>query len=1173
MNSLIQPLVELKEYNDMIKALEKGKTPLLATGVFDSQKIHLIHGLLTHQEKKSVILTSSEMKAKEIYEDLSFFVKDNRYLYPSKDIIFYNADVHSLDIIEQRISVLKAIIEDQPSVIVLSIEALLDRLVPLKRFKKFVIRKEVGDVIDLEEFKKQLIYMGYERVDIVESKGQFSLRGGIIDVYPITSEFAYRIELWDDEIDSIRFMDATSQRSVDKAESIEIYPAVELVIDEDKISEAIRGIDQECHDMVTTFKRRKAKEEIERITEISNGIKEQLSEQKMFKGLESYISFFYKDTVTLLDYLEDDTMIFLDESVRSAEKLKNAYLEFQESIKSRLEKGYLLKSQADMIFTNEDIIYQITHRQSILLNTLPQQISSFSPAKIVSFHVKSINPFHQKLDILQKEIENWVSNNYRVLLLAGSKTRAERLVEELRDRDIRAIFSSKLINPIISGEVVVANGSLHKGFEYPTLKYVVISESEVFGKAKPKKKRKKAKGSRINSFSDLNIGDYVVHENHGVGIYRGIEQINVDNVSKDYLKISYKDGGNLYIPTSQLDLLQKYIGGENRKPKLNKLGGTEWQKTKTKVRKAVQDLAEDLVKLYAQREQKKGHQYTEDTVWQREFEEMFPYDETDDQLESIEDVKRDMESTKIMDRLLCGDVGYGKTEVAIRGAFKAVQDGKQVAYLVPTTILAQQHFNNFVERMKDFPVNIELLSRFRTPKEIRTALENTRKGMVDILIGTHRLLSKDVNFKDLGLLIIDEEQRFGVAHKEKIKHIKENVDVLTLTATPIPRTLHMSLIGIRDMSVLEEPPHERHPVQTYVLEENPELIKDAIYRELSRGGQVYYVYNRVKNIDMVTETLRKMVPEARIAYAHGQMSERQLEEIMVEFIGGEIDILVSTTIIETGLDIANSNTMIIQDADHMGLSQLYQLRGRVGRSNRIAYAYLLYKKDKILQQSAEKRLQAIREFTEFGSGFKIAMRDLEIRGAGNLLGAQQHGHMDAVGYDMYCKLLEEAICDVRDEPTKDNFETTITIDVDAYIPRSYIESELQKLEIYKKIASIENEKDFYDVQEELEDRFGDLARSVNNLLEISLVKAMANDAQIQAVEQKGDKVVFIYKNNAKVDGSKVPDLMKKHRNRLLLASGETPKFTYKLDVNSRKDLLTNIKNMLHDLKSLKLQSE
>ena len=668
---------------------------------------------------------------------------------------------------------------------------------------------------------------------------------------------------------------------------------------------------------------------------------------------------------------------------------------------------------------------------------------------------------------------------------------------------------------------------------------------------------------------DLNIGDYVVHENHGLGVYKGIEKIEVDKVEKDYIKIEYSGGDNLYILATQLDMIQKYAGADAKRPKLNKLGGQEWHRTKSRVRGAVKDLAEDLLKLYAARQSQEGFAYGPDTIWQREFEEAFPYEETDDQLSAIEATKKDMESKRIMDRLICGDVGYGKTEVAIRAAFKAVQDGKQVALLVPTTILAQQHYNTFVQRMKDYPVVIRTMSRFRTKTEQAETVKELKKGMVDILIGTHRILSKDIEFKNLGLLIVDEEQRFGVAHKEKIKKLRENVDVLTLSATPIPRTLHMSLIGIRDMSTLSEPPMDRMPVQTYVMEYNEEMVREAIAREIGRGGQVYYVFNRVNGIVEMTAAIQKLAPDAEVAFAHGQMSERELEKVMYRFINGEIDVLVSTTIIETGLDISNVNTMIIHDADRLGLSQLYQLRGRVGRSNRTAYAFLLYRRNTVLREVAEKRLAAIREFTEFGSGFKIAMRDLEIRGAGNLLGQQQSGHMESFGYDLYCKMLNEAVLKLKGETvTKDDFETVMDLNLDAYIPASYIKNEIQKLEIYKRIAGISNEEEYDEMVDELSDRFGDLPKSAQNLLDIALLKAQAHEACITQLSCRGDETKIFMYNQAAVCVERIPALIERYGRRLRFKPGETPYFVLKMRKEEQQDLLKCEKNVIKDVKGL-----
>ncbi len=760
--------------------------------------------------------------------------------------------------------------------------------------------------------------------------------------------------------------------------------------------------------------------------------------------------------------------------------------------------------------------------------------------------------------------------------MCASRTRGKRLAEELLAEELAAFYSEDEKRVVQPGEIMVVHGNVFRGYEYPMIRFAVISETDVFGREKKKRRRKQRtyEGRKIGSFTDLSIGDYVVHENHGLGIYRGIEKVTVERVEKDYMKIEYSRGACLYILATQLDLIQKYGGADAAKvPRLNTLGGQDWKKTRSKVKGAVQEVAKDLVELYAARQSEKGYVYGPDTVWQKEFEELFPYEETEDQQRAIQDTKKDMESSRIMDRLICGDVGYGKTEIAVRAAFKAVQESRQVVYLVPTTILAQQHYNTFVQRMKEFPVRIDLLCRFRTSAQQKKTLEDLRKGLVDIVIGTHRVLSKDVEYKDLGLLIIDEEQRFGVADKEKIKKLKTSVDVLALSATPIPRTLHMSLAGIRDMSVLEEPPMDRMPIQTYVCEYDEEMVRAAVHRELAREGQVYYVYNRVETIADITHRLQELVPEANVAFAHGQMKEHELERIMYEFIEGNIDVLVSTTIIETGMDISNVNTIIIHDADRMGLSQLYQLRGRVGRSNRTAYAFLLYKKDKMLKEVAEKRLHAIREYTDLGSGFKIAMRDMEIRGAGTLLGERQHGHMQAVGYNLYCKMLNEAVRRMKGEQQGDaeDFETIADLQIDAYIPDSYIRNEALKLDIYRRIAAVENEAERDDMLEELIDRFGDPPVSVQNLLEITRIRSQAHELYIREIKGREDQIVFTMYEKAGINPARIPELLAQMGGAMLFKKAEPVQFVYQIKKNRQKPekpLLALTAQVLKDMKIL-----
>lgn len=1175
MKTFVEPLKELKEYNEIKDNLTIKNTPIQVTGCIDSQKCHLISGL-GEKYKYKVIITYNDLKAKEIYEDYKLYDKDV-FLYPAKDVIFYSADIHGNAITRKRLAILRKLIEKQPATIITTFDGGMDNVLPLEFISKRVIEINEGGTVDLEKLKREMVHLGYARCGQVEEPGQFSIRGGIIDVFPLTEECPYRIELWDDEIDTIRTFDVESQRSIENVKNLIIYPAAEIILNSDVIAEGLHKLDLEKKEHVKKLRDHKQTEAAHRINEIIEEFKENVETLSGSIAMDSYIKYFYRNTQSFFDYFgNDNTCFFLDETSRILERAEAVETEFRESMIGRIEKGYILPNQVDVIYSYKEILAKVNQKNAVLLSTMDYKISQLSIKNKYAFTVKSVNPYNNNFEVLVKDLEKWKDKGYRVVLLSGSGTRARRLSEDLREYDLNAFYGEDLNRTLLSGEIMVANGSLHRGFEYPLIKLVIISESDIFGAEKKKKKKKTTyEGRKIQSFNDLNIGDYVVHENHGLGVYKGIEKIEVENVIKDYIKIEYANGGVLYILATGLDVIQKYAGADAKKPKLNKLNSLEWKNTKTKVRGAVKEIAKELVDLYAMRQAKVGYQFGEDTIWQKEFEEMFPYEETEDQLTAIEATKRDMESKKVMDRLICGDVGYGKTEIAIRAAFKAVSEGKQVVILVPTTILAQQHYNTFTQRMMDFPMSVDMLSRFKTPSEQKKTLERLKKGSLDIVIGTHRVLSKDITFKDLGLLIVDEEQRFGVTHKEKIKRLKGDVDVLTLSATPIPRTLHMSLIGIRDMSVLEEPPVDRMPIQTYVLEHNEEIIREAINRELARGGQVYYVYNRVNSIDEVAAMVAKVVPEANVAFAHGQMNERELEKIMFDFINGDIDVLVSTTIIETGLDISNVNTMIIDNADKLGLSQLYQLRGRVGRSSRTAYAFLMYKRDKMLKEVAEKRLQAIKEFTELGSGFKIAMRDLEIRGAGNLLGAEQHGHMESVGYDLYCKMLNEAVKHLKGEAfSEDTYDTSVDLDIDAYIPSTYIKSEAAKLDMYKRVADIETEDELLDMQEELLDRFGEMPTSVNNLLNIALMKSLAHSVFITQLIQKGNEVRLVMFNRAKVDITKIPRLLDMHKNTLKFTPETNPYFTYSLNATGKTSkmdtikLTENIKNILNDIKLL-----
>lgn len=1141
MNSFYYPLLKLNEYEQVRDCLSQKKT-CQVTGCSDSQLAHFITGLSDGYRQK-VIVTFSALKAKEIYDDIKGFT-DDVVMYPSKDFIFFSADVHGNLILQQRLEFIEKIVEDKPFTVIVTADAFMDKIQPLDKIKDNYLEISEGSVIEQDALKKKLVKMGYEAVEQVDSPGQFAIRGSIIDIYTLTDEVPYRIDFWDDEVDIIKSFEIENQRSIENLESINIYPAIEYFFTEEEIKAGLDKIKLELNKTVEKFRKKFKTEEAHRLKTTVEEFITNMEINPFGVSIDSYVNYFSDSLTSLLEYF-DNPIFFIDEPKRVLEQLNAVNGEFKDSMTNRLEKGYVLPGQTDVLWNKERITDKINSYTKVVFTAIAQKVSVFDTEDFVEVDARNISPYNNKFEMLVEDLKRYKKQKYSVLLVTTSATRGQRLAEDLRDFGISAFYEKDDTREVNPGEVMIISGRLRKGFTYPMVKFVAISDTDIFGERKKKRRKKHGySGSNISSFSDLNIGDYVVHENHGLGIYRGIEKVEVDHVVKDYIKIEYAGGSNLYILATQLDMIQKYADSEAKKPKLNRLGGQEWNKTKSKVKKAVAEIAKELVELYAIRQNGQGYVFSPDTEWQKEFEEMFPFEETDDQLNAINEVKKDMESTKIMDRLICGDVGFGKTEIAIRAAFKAIQDNKQVAYLVPTTVLAQQHYKTFKQRFKDFPVRVEMLSRFRTKSNIDQNIRDLKKGYVDIVIGTHRLLSKDVKFKDLGLLIIDEEQRFGVKHKEQIKELKNNVDVITLTATPIPRTLHMSLIGIRDMCVMEEPPQDRMPIQTFVMEYNEEIARDAINRELARGGQVYFVHNRVQDIADMAASVQNMVPDANVAFAHGQMSERQLEEIMYDFVNGDIDVLVSTTIIETGLDIPNANTIIIHDAERMGLSQLYQLRGRVGRSNRMAYAFLMYSRNKMLTEVAEKRLGAIRDFTELGSGVKIAMRDLEIRGTGNLLGAQQSGHLEAVGYDLYCKMLNQAIEVLKGKTPEEDFETKIDLMCDAFVPASYIKNETLKMDIYKRIAGIETDEEYEDMQDELIDRFGDIPSQVENLLQVVLLKAAAHKVYITEISGTKDKMKIMMWKQAKIDVERIPILVREYKGRLKFVTGDTPYFVY-----------------------------
>ena len=1159
------PLKESSKFKELVNSLNKNNYPLNINGLSDSGKSYVISGIFDEIEESVVVVCSSEMEAKNMYEDLCLYTT-NVYFFPIREVVFYNVDAISGDLRWARLKVIKEIIENKnKKIIVTSIDALTALYMPKENYFKYTIKIEEGAEISLKSVSESLIECGYERVEVVEGKGEFSFRGGILDVFPPIAIYPYRVELFGDEVDSIRTFNIESQRSIEKVKSFEIFPAKEVIVSNEIKEIAAKKIKEEFNQLLDK-KDKKKSEQLDKLQLIVNKNLELLNETNSFETIDSYLPFFYENCESFFDYL-NGYKIIIDDSKRCQGKLDSIYYEFNENYIAFLQRGDILPSQNKLLLEKDQLISNLEESHLIMLSVFESALTGIAFNKEIGFKQITTNSYNGQLDLLIEDIKSRKIKGFKTLILCGTRTRGERLVETLRDREIESVYKDK-VDSINEGEIVITFGNLLRGFEYPDLNLCVISDKEVFGEAKRRvsKRSNKRKGvGKITSFAELKVGDYVVHANHGIGVFKGIKQIDVGGNTRDYLDIVYDKGDKLYVPVDQLDLVQKYIGSEGKSPKVNKLGGNEWQKAKSKVRKSINEIAEDLVKLYAARATLKGYKYSKDTEWQRQFEDEFPYEETPDQLASLEEIKHDMESDKPMDRLLCGDVGYGKTEVAVRAAFKAVMDGKQVAFLVPTTILAEQHYKNLTKRFSDFPVKIDMVSRFRTAKQQKATLQALKEGNVDILIGTHRLVSKDIQFKDLGLLIVDEEQRFGVKQKEKIKNIKKNVDVLTLSATPIPRTLHMSLTGVRDISVIETPPEERYPIQTYVVEQNDQLIRDAILREMARDGQVYFVYNRVETIQDMAKYIRDLVPEAKVGVIHGQMTEKELETEMMAFMNREYDVLICTTIIETGIDIQNANTMIVNNADKMGLSQLYQLRGRVGRTNKIAYAYFVYTKDKILTEVAEKRLKALKDFTELGSGFKIAMRDLEIRGAGNMMGSSQHGHMAAIGYDLYCRMLEDTVRLIKGDIDKEPIETTVDLKVDAYISSHYIEDEIQKIEIYKKFAAIESLEEYKDIEEELKDRYSQIPDAVYNLMDIAYIKTLAKKLSIEDIKEMTKEVRFKFTEGYTGFNEIYKLLIKEYKDNITLYFGETPFFAVKINTLKKEELLNFYKELLNKL--------
>lgn len=1160
-NFLIDPLKNLEEYKKLTKDIEKDISPIATYGIVDENIGHILYALKEHIGRQTLLITYDEARGRKIYEDIVNLGNKNVLLLPKKELLFYDIDAYSHERTNQRLGVVSKLVKGEDLIVICSIDAILDKIMSKDTFIQYSKEIRFGDVIDLEKIMDLFISGGYERVTMVEEIGQFSIRGGILDFFSPDSDNPYRIELFDDEVDSIRTFDITNQRSLDILESAFIPPVKEILILDKYREDIIKRLDKDLERALSKLKSNSPEKET--LENKFYKYKEDLVEKQFISNRDMVLPFIPEEYLTsIISYLKDDAIIYIDEPKRVEQRVKSMKEDFNLKFTDLYEIGQLLPSHVNVDYDYDYVLEDIKKRVCIVNSAILMGDDNFKPKSIHSFTTKSSQSYHNKMEILKEDIDHLKYRGYKIIILSGTDERGERLQQTLSDLGIDSSFINDRDAEIKSSQVFITPGSVHGGFEYPDLKLIIISDKEVFGAGKKKSRKisKKSKGKAI-SFSDLNVNDYVVHENHGIGRYEGVEQLDIQGIKKDYLTIRYKGQDKLYVPIDQMNLIQKYIGSDTIKPKVNKLSSVEWIRTKQKAKLAVEDMAQDLLLLYAKRETLKGYSFSEDGIWQRQFEDLFPYEETDGQLRSTAEIKKDMEGHKPMDRLLCGDVGYGKTEVALRAAFKAITDGKQVAILVPTTILAQQHYNTIIKRFGSFPMKVAMLSRFRSKAQQKVEIEGIRKGIVDIVVGTHRLLSKDILFKDLGLLIIDEEQRFGVKHKEVLKQLKESIDVLTLTATPIPRTLHMSLSGIRDMSVIEDPPEERYPVQTYVVEFNEQMIRDAILKEVGRGGQVYFVYNRVDTIDTITSKLKSLIPEASFAIGHGQMSEKELEKVMLGFLEKEFDVLVCTTIIETGLDIPNVNTIIIHDADKMGLSQLYQLRGRVGRANRIAYGYFTYEKNKVLSEVAEKRLRAIKEFTEFGSGFKIAMRDLEIRGAGNLLGLEQHGQIESIGYDLYVKFLNEAIRRLKGEIVEDLVDTTIDLKVDGYIKPRYIDDEEQKIEVYKKIAAISDTDEYSELIDELIDRFGDIPKEVENLMDISYIRSLGSKNKIKNIVQVSKEVIVEFTSTENLSVDLLHSLSTDYGKRLSFNLSASPSFKLKI----KSDVLIELKTMVEKI--------
>ena len=1155
MNTILGELGKNPKFCEYIKTIENKKSPIAISGLTDVGMTQMISATREFAKRPILVITYNEIQAQKILKDIKYFT-DKVYYLPKKEIVTYDYVVESKDLPYERIETLNKMQEMRTGVVITTIEAVLQKMISKKALYKNTLNFKVGDSENLETIKQKLVELGYVRCDLIEGRGQFSVRGGIVDI-SVNEKEGVRLEFWGDEIDSIRYFNVVSQRSTENIDKITIYPAHEYIL-ESNIEDVITNIRN-------TIYSEKLQETIEQDIEL-------IKAGNYISKIDRYLNSFYTEQDTILDYITDKYLVFLDEQSKIEQRTINVNKDSQNIIQLLIDKEKIIPEALKNICNFNQFEDKLNDKQIIYVEKLDNEVKI--QAEKYKWIYKERNFSKSEIEILFKELLKAQEEKKRIYILAETKEKAKKICSLLNEKEIINKYEENLNQTIIvkntESLVTVSVGKLSSGFEcFDTNQLVITSQELIEGEKRKTYKSSAFKEGEKVVYADLKIGDYVVHKNYGIGIFIGVNTITADGTTKDYIKLKYYGDDVLYVPTNQLDSVRKYVGGDEGGLKVNKLGTKEWLNTKAKVKKNLRQVAKELIELYAKREKSKGYAFPADTPWQTQFEDSFPYQETDDQLRCIDEVKKDMENSKPMDRLLCGDVGYGKTEVAIRAAFKAVMGGKQVAYLAPTTVLAEQQYKEFKERMTNFGIRVEVLNRFKTKKQQTEIINKLKLGEVDIVVGTHRILSKDVEFKDLGLLIIDEEHRFGVKDKEKIKQYKATIDVLTMTATPIPRTLHMSIVGVRDMSVIYEPPYNRKPVQTYVLEYDQEVIKEAITRELERNGQVFYLFNNVERIIQKADEISNLVPEAKVVYAHGQMTGHEIENIMEEFIEGKTNVLVCTTILESGIDIPNANTIIVENADRMGLAQLYQIRGRVGRSDRQGYAYITYKRDKLLSEIADKRLKAIKEFTEFGSGFKIAMRDLEIRGAGSLLGEIQSGHLEQVGYDTYCNLLDEVVKEMQGEEVKPEIDVQIDLDATCYIPDEYISDSSQKIEIYQDIALCKNEEDIQNVIDEMIDRFGNMPSEIENLIEIARIKILCKKLNISKVQGKRSFAVFTFElGEFNID---VNELAKNYRNRIKFSQGLKPQITYVLQNATGMKMLKEVEEFLKTIDDFKIK--